>query len=85
MYKAFNWGTGEAVAVKQIKIADLPRSELRNIEVCSEVMGHGTELTLAGRNRFTKEPECKSLFTASFVPMGGKGHTSTNSLSMIIL
>jgi serine/threonine protein kinase len=33
VYKAFNWGTGEAVAIKQIKIADLPRSELRMIEV----------------------------------------------------
>lgn len=33
MYKAFNWGTGEAVAVKQIKLADLPKSELRMIEV----------------------------------------------------
>jgi len=33
VYKAFNWGTGEAVAVKQIKIADVPKSELRMIEV----------------------------------------------------
>ena len=33
VYKAFNWGTGEAVAVKQIKLADLPKSELRMIEV----------------------------------------------------
>ncbi|KAF4994801.1 hypothetical protein FDECE_13006 [Fusarium decemcellulare] len=32
VYKAFNWGTGEAVAVKQIKLADLPKSELRMIE-----------------------------------------------------
>lgn len=33
MYKAFNWGTGEAVAVKQIKLVDVPKSELRMIEV----------------------------------------------------
>lgn len=33
VYKGFNWGTGEAVAVKQIKIANLPKSELRMIEV----------------------------------------------------
>jgi serine/threonine protein kinase len=32
VYKAFNWGTGEAVAIKQIKLGDLPRSELRMIE-----------------------------------------------------
>jgi serine/threonine protein kinase len=48
VYKAFNWGTGEAVAVKQIRIADLPRSELRNIEVCLEVTMPRTKLTLAG-------------------------------------
>ena len=36
VYKAFNWGTGEAVAIKQIKIADLPKSELRMIEVRHE-------------------------------------------------
>jgi len=33
VYKAFNWGTGEAVAVKQIKLVDVPKSELRMIEV----------------------------------------------------
>lgn len=33
VYKAFNWGTGEAVAVKQIKLDNLPKSELRMIEV----------------------------------------------------
>ncbi|KAJ4326541.1 Protein kinase of the Mitotic Exit Network [Fusarium piperis] len=32
VYKAFNWGNGEAVAVKQIKLADLPKSELRMME-----------------------------------------------------
>lgn len=33
VYKAFNWSTGEAVAVKQIKLVDLPKSELRMMEV----------------------------------------------------
>ena len=28
-------GTGETVAVKQVKLADLPKSELRVITVCS--------------------------------------------------
>ncbi|POR35960.1 Septation [Tolypocladium paradoxum] len=32
VYKAFNWSTGEAVAVKQIKLVNLPKSELRMIE-----------------------------------------------------
>ena len=33
VYKAFNWSTGEAVAVKQIRLADLPKSEQSMIEV----------------------------------------------------
>ncbi len=37
VYKAFNWGTGEAVAVKQIKLVNLPKSELRMIEVRVEL------------------------------------------------
>jgi serine/threonine protein kinase len=32
VYKAFNYGTGETVAVKQIKLVDVPKSELRMIE-----------------------------------------------------
>ncbi|KAL7268257.1 Protein kinase of the Mitotic Exit Network [Rhizina undulata] len=31
VYRALNYGTGETVAVKQIKLADLPKSELRVI------------------------------------------------------
>ncbi|PWY86240.1 cell division control protein 15, cdc15 [Aspergillus heteromorphus CBS 117.55] len=31
VYRALNWNTGETVAVKQIKLADLPKSELRVI------------------------------------------------------
>ena len=33
MYRALNWGTGETVAVKQVKLDDLPPSELRVIMV----------------------------------------------------
>lgn len=33
VYKAFNWNTGETVAIKQIKLTDLPKSELRVIMV----------------------------------------------------
>jgi hypothetical protein len=58
VYKAFNWGTGEAVAVKQIKLGDLPKSELRMIEV--RKMHVRTERTVTdgiiGRNRLAEEP-----------------------------
>lgn len=43
VYKAFNWSTGEAVAVKQIKLADLPKSELRMIEVRSLLVQGGCQ------------------------------------------
>jgi len=33
VYRALNMGTGETVAVKQVKLADLPKSELRVIMV----------------------------------------------------
>ena len=75
MYKAFNWGTGEAVAIKQIKIANLPKSELRMIEVWTlapgvvPVMvpvavpgrwrGELTADVLTGGNRLAEEPECE--------------------------
>jgi serine/threonine protein kinase len=33
VYRALNWGTGETVAIKQVRLADLPKSELRVIMV----------------------------------------------------
>jgi len=33
VYRALNWGTGETVAIKQIKLVDLPKNELRVIMV----------------------------------------------------
>lgn len=41
MYRALNWGNGETVAIKQVRLADLPKSELRVIMVGFFVMGVG--------------------------------------------
>ncbi|KAE8147123.1 cytokinesis protein sepH [Aspergillus avenaceus] len=41
VYRALNWNTGETVAVKQIKLADLPKSELRVIMHPNIVKYHG--------------------------------------------
>lgn len=38
VYRALNWNTGETVAVKQIKLVDLPKSELRVIMVPCPVL-----------------------------------------------
>lgn len=51
VYKAFNWGTGEAVAVKQIKLGDLPKSELRMIEAEIDLLKN---LNVSTRTRHLK-------------------------------
>jgi serine/threonine protein kinase len=33
VYRALNWGTGETVAIKQVKLADLPKGQSRAIMV----------------------------------------------------
>lgn len=49
------------MAIKQIKLGDLPRSELRMIEVRKYLCGWGQLLTdILGRNRFAQEVECES-------------------------
>jgi len=60
VYKALNLGTGEAVAIKQIKLGDLPRSELRMIEVGWIIMKSWllrADILDIGRNRFAEEPQ----------------------------
>lgn len=34
VYRALNWSTGQTVAIKQVRLADLPKAELRVIMVC---------------------------------------------------
>ncbi|KFY31039.1 hypothetical protein V493_01451 [Pseudogymnoascus sp. VKM F-4281 (FW-2241)] len=61
VYKAFNWGTGEAVAVKQIRIADLPRSELRNIEAEIDLLKNLNHDNIVKYLGFVKSPECLNI------------------------
>lgn len=37
VYRALNMGTGQTVAVKQVRLSDLPKSELRVIMVREEL------------------------------------------------
>lgn len=65
VYRALNWGTGETVAVKQVRLADLPKSELRVIMVSESfavvVFATKTETRLniccAARNRSSQKPK----------------------------
>ena len=54
VYRGLNLNTGETVAVKQIRMADLPKTELRVIMVCpqthlcegSKLIGYQREIDL---------------------------------------
>ncbi|KAH6696972.1 cell division control protein [Plectosphaerella plurivora] len=61
VYKAFNWGTGEAVAVKQIKLADLPKSELRMIETEIDLLKNLHHANIVKYIGFVKSIDCLNI------------------------
>ncbi|KUJ11995.1 cell division control protein-like protein 15 [Mollisia scopiformis] len=61
VYKAFNWGTGEAVAVKQIKLGDLPKSELRNIEAEIDLLKNLNHDNIVKYLGFVKSSDCLNI------------------------
>ncbi|KFA77236.1 hypothetical protein S40288_01292, partial [Stachybotrys chartarum IBT 40288] len=61
VYKAFNWGTGEAVAVKQIKLADLPKSELRMIESEIDLLKNLHHANIVKYIGFVKSVDCLNI------------------------
>ncbi|KAJ9156561.1 Cell division control protein [Pleurostoma richardsiae] len=61
VYKAFNWGTGEAVAVKQIKLADLPKSELRMIEAEIDLLKNLHHDNIVKYLGFVKSADCLNI------------------------
>ncbi|KAG4417729.1 hypothetical protein IFR04_009168 [Cadophora malorum] len=61
VYKAFNWGTGEAVAVKQIKLGDLPKSELRMIEAEIDLLKNLHHDNIVKYLGFVKSSDCLNI------------------------
>ncbi|KAL2261244.1 hypothetical protein VTK26DRAFT_4515 [Humicola hyalothermophila] len=61
VYKAFNWGTGEAVAVKQIKLADVPKSELRMIEAEIDLLKNLHHDNIVKYIGFVKTADCLNI------------------------
>lgn len=57
VYKALNWGTGETVAIKQIKLADLPKSELRVIMLEVDLLKNLDHPNIVKYHGFKKTPE----------------------------
>lgn len=61
VYKAFNWGTGEAVAVKKIKLGDLPKSELRMIEAEIDLLKNLNHDNIVKYLGFVKSSDCLNI------------------------
>ncbi|KAI0206098.1 hypothetical protein F4808DRAFT_191768 [Astrocystis sublimbata] len=61
VYKAFNWGTGEAVAVKQIKLVNLPKSELRMIEAEIDLLKNLHHDNIVKYVGFVKSADCLNI------------------------
>ncbi|XWX01615.1 hypothetical protein V2A60_009643 [Cordyceps javanica] len=61
VYKAFNWNTGEAVAVKQIKLGDLPKSELRMIESEIDLLKNLHHDNIVKYIGFVKSTDCLNI------------------------
>ncbi|KAI9737760.1 MAG: hypothetical protein M1834_009128 [Cirrosporium novae-zelandiae] len=57
VYRALNMGTGETVAVKQIRLADLPKSELRVIMLEIDLLKNLDHPNIVKYHGFVKSPE----------------------------
>ncbi|KAI1778621.1 cell division control protein [Hypoxylon cercidicola] len=61
VYKAIHWGTGEAVAVKQIKLDNLPKSELRMIEAEIDLLKNLNHDNIVKYIGFVKSVDCLNI------------------------
>ncbi|CAJ2502460.1 Uu.00g098540.m01.CDS01 [Anthostomella pinea] len=61
VYKAIHWGTGEAVAVKQIKLGNLPKSELRMIEAEIDLLKNLNHDNIVKYIGFVKSIDCLNI------------------------
>ncbi|KAL1968784.1 hypothetical protein VTN77DRAFT_1145 [Rasamsonia byssochlamydoides] len=57
VYRALNWNTGETVAVKQIKLAALPKSELRVIMLEIDLLKNLDHPNIVKYHGFVKTPD----------------------------
>ena len=57
VYKALNWGTGETVAIKQVKLADLPKGEIRVIMLEIDLLKNLNHPNIVKYHGFAKSTE----------------------------
>ncbi|KAK9470484.1 kinase-like domain-containing protein [Dipodascopsis tothii] len=58
VYRALNWETGETVAVKQIRLADLPRSEVKTIMTEIDLLKNLKHPNIVEYRAFVKDDDC---------------------------
>ena len=61
VYRALNWSTGETVAIKQIKLADLPKSELRVIMLEIDLLKNLDHPNIVKYHGSVKTPEALNI------------------------
>lgn len=61
VYKAIHWGTGEAVAVKQIKLGNVPKSELKMIAAEIELLKNLKHDNIVKYLGFAKSEACLNI------------------------
>ncbi|KAF2142666.1 uncharacterized protein K452DRAFT_332448 [Aplosporella prunicola CBS 121167] len=57
VYRALNWGTGETVAVKQVKLVDLPKNELRVIMLEIDLLKNLNHPNIVKYHGFVKDAQ----------------------------
>ncbi|KEQ71885.1 cell division control protein Cdc15, partial [Aureobasidium namibiae CBS 147.97] len=57
VYRALNWGTGETVAIKQVKLADLPKGQSRAIMMEIDLLKNLNHANIVKYNGFVKSAE----------------------------
>ncbi|KAH0362370.1 hypothetical protein KCU84_g6615, partial [Aureobasidium melanogenum] len=57
VYRALNWGTGETVAIKQVKLADLPKGQSRAIMMEIDLLKNLNHPNIVKYNGFVKSTE----------------------------
>ncbi|THV80633.1 hypothetical protein D6D29_06006 [Aureobasidium pullulans] len=57
VYRALNWGTGETVAIKQVKLADLPKGQSRAIMMEIDLLKNLNHANIVKYNGFVKSTE----------------------------
>lgn len=58
VYRALNWGTGETVAIKQVRVENLGNSELKNIMLEIDLLKNLDHKNIVKYHGFVKGEEC---------------------------